>query len=128
MGGEMLSAAQTADNRIMGILAVVLVAVIVGGGTGILARVDAMPLGGSILRGGSAFAVVLGLASAHAGLHAPLMICVVNALLGVLSGLCGLILKRMDSAPWCSAVLGGGACFGGAVGMAVAVEVLAGAL
>lgn len=120
--------AREADNRLMGLVAVVLSAIIIGGGTAILARLDAVPLGSSILRGGTAFAVVVGLSSAHAGLQAPLMVCVVNALVGVLGGVVGLVLRRLDPAPWCTAVLSGGACFGGAAGMTLAVEVLAGVL
>jgi hypothetical protein len=70
--------------------------------------------------------VVVGLAYLH--LHAPAMFCVVNGMTGALSGIVGVVLYRVDGKDWPAAVILGGACFGGAAGVAFALESLAGAL
>lgn len=109
----------------MEIVATLLAALIVGGGTGILERSSGTPLGASILRGATAFGVVTGLASVHAGFGAAPLVCVINGLVGAVGGLAGAVLMRLDGKPWPRAVVLGGACSGGAAGFAVAVEQMA---
>ncbi|WP_285688774.1 hypothetical protein [Actinoplanes sp. NBRC 103695] len=110
---------------ILSIMATLLAALILGGGTGILEKVDGTPLGGSVQRGATAFAVVISLVAAHMAVDASALVCLVNALFGVTCGLAGVILARIDTKPWPRAVIGGGACFGGAAGVMVALEVMA---
>lgn len=116
------------ETTVLATVATLLAALIIGGGTGILERYAGTPLGASIVRGATAFTVATGLASAHAGFGASPLVCVINALFGIVGGLAGLVLMRVDGRPWPGAIMLGGACFGGAVGFAVAVEVMAGAL
>src|SRR5205823_8131363 len=119
-------AAASVPSRSLAVVAILLAALIVGGGTGILAKTAGTPLGAAIVRGASAAGVVVGLAYLH--LHAPALFCVVNAMTGMLSGIASVVLYRLDGKDWPGSVILGGACFGGAVGVAFALESLAGAL